>query len=58
MENGQKQKSLFYGHCLTTIFEYFDIEFTNTDRAPYSKHLEIDNKTLAKIKFILNEDGA
>ena len=31
MENGQKQKSLFYGNYLTTIFEHFDIEFTNTD---------------------------
>ena len=48
---------MFYGHCLTTIFEHFDIEFTNTDQAPYSKHLEIDNKTLTKIKFILNKDG-
>nr|TKR69053.1 hypothetical protein D5086_0000309930 [Populus alba] len=58
MENGKKQKSLFYGHCLTTIFEYFDIEFMNTDQTPYSKHLEIDNKTLSKITFILNKDVA
>jgi len=42
---------------LSTIFEYIDIKLTDMNRTSYSKHLEIDHKTLTKMKFILNEDG-
>jgi len=58
MTNDQKQKSLPYGQCLLTIFEYFDIKLMDMDRTSYSKHLEIDHKTLTKMKFVLNENGA
>ena len=54
----KKKKTLPYGQCLSTIFEYFDNELTNTDRTPYSKHLEMDHKTLIKMKFVLNEECA
>jgi hypothetical protein len=30
MQNDKKQKSLPYGQCLTTIFEHFDVEFTDS----------------------------
>ena len=52
MENDQKQKFLPYSQCLTTIFEHFDVEFTDTDRTPYFKYLEIDNRTLTNMKFV------
>ena len=57
MTNDQKQKYLPYDQCLLTIFEYFDIELTNTDRTLYFKYLEIDHKILTNMKFVLNKNG-
>jgi hypothetical protein len=57
MTNNQKQKSLPYGQCLSTIFKPFDIELTYTDRTLYFKHLEIDHQTLTKMKLVWNDEG-
>ena len=58
MTHDQKQKSIPYGQCLTTIFEHFEILLIGTDRTPYSKLMEINNITLNKMKYVLNKDGA
>jgi len=57
MEHNQKQKSLFYGQYLTFIFKHFEILLTGMDRTLYSQLIEIDNITLSKMKYMLNEDG-
>jgi hypothetical protein len=54
MAHDQKQKSLSYGQCLTTIFIHFEILLTIMDRILYSPFIKIDNKTLTKTKFVLN----
>jgi hypothetical protein len=43
---------------LTSIFEHFEILITSMTRTSYSKLMEIDNITLTKMKYVLNEDGA
>jgi hypothetical protein len=43
---------------LTSIFEHFEILITGMTRTSYSKLMEIDNITLTKMKYVLNEDGA
>ena len=53
----QKQKALPYGQVFTTIFEHFDILLTGTDKKPYSDKTEIDNTTLTRMKYVLNENG-
>jgi len=58
MAHDQKQEYFLYGQCLTTIFEHFEILLTGTDKTLYSTLMEIDNKTLIKIKFVLNKDYA
>jgi hypothetical protein len=57
MAHNQKQKSLSYGQCLTSIFKHFEILLTGMDRTLYSQLMEIDNITLSKMKYMLNEDG-
>jgi len=58
MTHDQKQKSISYGQCLTTIFEHFEILLIGTDRTPYLKLMEINNITLNKMKYVLNKDDA
>jgi hypothetical protein len=58
MTHDQKQKSIPYGQFLTTIFEHFEILLMGTNRTPYSKLIGINNRTLKKKKYVLNEDGA
>lgn len=58
MTYDQKQKSLFYGQVLTSIFEYFGILLTGMNRNSYPKLMKIDNRILTKMKYVLNEDGA
>lgn len=51
------KKKIPYGQCLTTIFEHFKILLMGTNKTSYSKLIKIKNKTLNKIKYVLNEDG-
>ena len=53
----QKQKALPYGQVFTTIFEHFEILLTGTDKRPYSDKTEINNTTLIRMKYVLNEHG-
>jgi hypothetical protein len=57
MAHNQKQKSFSYDQCLTSIFKHFEILLTGMDRTLYSQLMEIDNITLSKMKYMLNEDG-
>jgi hypothetical protein len=58
MAHNKKQKSLPYGQCLTTVIEYFDILLTNMERNLYSKAMEIDNRTLNKMGYVLTTGNA
>lgn len=40
------------------FFQHFNIMLTDTNTTSYYKHLEIDHKTLTKMKFVLNNEGA
>ena len=51
MAYNQKQKVFPYGKTLTSIFENFKILLTGIDRNLY-------NRTLTKMKYVFNEDGA
>ena len=53
MTNNQKQKSLPYGQCLSTIFLAFQYHANNTNTTSYYKHLEIDHINPTKMKFVL-----
>lgn len=51
------QKSLPYGQALKSIFYHFEM-LIGTNRTPYPKLMKIDNRTLIKMKHVLNIHGA
>ena len=53
-----KKKSLPYGQALNFIFYHFEILLTGTDRTSYPKLIKIYNRTLIKMKCMLNIHGA
>lgn len=57
MAYNQKQKFFPYGKTLTSIFENFKTLLLGTDRNLYYQLMEIDNRTLTKMKYVFNEDG-
>jgi len=57
MAHDQKQKPLSYGQALTFIFEHCSILLISTDSKSYLQAMEINNLTLTKMKFLLNEEG-
>lgn len=57
MAHDQKQKPLPYGQALTFIFEHCSILLISTDSKSYLQAMEINNLTLTKMKFLLNEEG-
>jgi hypothetical protein len=58
MAYNQKHKFFPYGKTLISIFENFKILLTGAYRNLYYQLMEIDNRTLTEMKYVLNEDGA